>query len=172
MNILKIKIMKEKHTITIKDKEYSFIQNNELLNQLFWALGATLAEIQSFETGIIFFLGGIKSKSCNNLEATSEKDESKTLGILINELIKYIEVDEIKNMLCQIRDDRNYIVHKILRKYGWPIMSESKYEYAINEILEIREIMHVAEPIIMDYINSNNILSLIDCDYIIERIKE
>jgi len=165
--------MKEKHSININGKEYSFVQDNELVNQLFWALGAALAEIQSFETGIIFLLGGIKSnKKGIDLKTIFEKDESKTLGVLINELIHYIEEEEFKNLLKILKDDRNYIIHKILRKYGWPVMSELKYEYAIKEILEIREIMHKSGPLLNEYIKTKKIIELIDIEYIIGKVKE
>jgi len=163
--------MKEKITINIEGKEYSFIQDSDLVNQLFWSLGAALTEIQVFESGIIFLLGGIKSKKDGtDLTIIYQKDESKTLGKLINELIYFIEDDEMKNLLTVIRDNRNYITHKILRKYGWPVMSESKYNYAIKEILEIRDFIHNSEPLIFEYIKSKKIVDLINFDTIIEEM--
>lgn len=163
--------MKEKITYNINGKEYSFVQNNDFVNQLFLSLGAALTEIQVFESGIIFLLGGIKSKKDDtDLTLIFQKDESKTLGKLINELIYYIEDDEMKNLLVLIRDNRNYIIHKILREYGWPIMSEVNYVKAIKEILEIRDIMHKSGPLINEYIRRNKILDLINFDPIIERI--
>ncbi len=165
--------MKEKITFNINGKEYSFVQDNDLVNQLFLSLGAALTEIQVFESGIIFLLGGIKSKK-DGTDITSifQNDESKTLGKLINELIYFIEDDEMKNLLTIIRDDRNYIIHKILRKYGWPLMSEVSYVNAIKEILEITEIMHKSGPLINEYIKRKKILDLINFDPIVEQIKE
>jgi len=164
--------LKEKITYIIHGKEYSFLQNNDLVVQLSLALGAALTEIQVFESGIIFLLGGIKSKNKEiDIKAIFEKDESKTLGILINELIQFIEDDEVKNLLKIIRDDRNYIIHKILRKYGWPVMSELAYENAIKEILEIREIMHKSGPLINEYIKTKKILDLINFDPIVVNIE-
>jgi hypothetical protein len=162
--------MKERITYNISGKEYSYEQNNELVNQLFWALGATLTEIQVFETGMIALLGGIKSKSGIELKKAFEKDESKTLGLLINELINKIEDKEFKDLLIIIRDDRNYIVHKILRKYGWPIMSELQYESAIKEILEIRDIIHNSEPLMFKYFKTKKLFDFMNIEPIIEII--
>lgn len=156
----------------MRGKEYSFHQNNDLVVQLFLALGAALTEIQVFESGIIFLLGGIKLKNEEvDLKTIIEEDESKTLGILINELIQFIEDDEVKNLLKIIRDDRNYIIHKILRKYGWPVMSELKHENAIKEILEIREVMHKSIPLINEYIKTKKILDLINFEPIVEKME-
>lgn len=167
----KRKNMKRKISFNIKEKEYSFEENTDLVNQLFLALGATLAEIQIFESHIIFLLGGIKSKKKNiDIKEVFEKDESKTLGVLINDLIHYIEDEEVKDLLKIIKDDRNYIVHKILRKYEWPVMSESTYQYAIKEIIEIKESIHKSTPLISQYIQSRKILDLIDIDVLIEKI--
>ena len=165
--------MKEKITVKVNEKQYSFVQDNDLVNQLFWALGAALAEIQVFESQIIFLLGGIKvKKSEKNLKAIYEQDESKTLGILINELIQYAKDDEFKNLLIIIKNDRNYIVHEILRKYGWPVMSEAKYKNAIKEILEIREIMHNSGPLLDEYIKNKKILDLINIEVIYEKLNQ
>ncbi len=164
--------MKRKISFNFEDKDFAFEEDSDLVIKLFYALGAALSEIQVFESSIIFLLSGIKSKQKNiALNEALKKDESKTLGALINELIKYIEAEEIKNMLEIIKNDRNYIVHNILRDYGWPVMSESKYKHAINEILQIREIMHKTTPIINKYISSNNILDIIDIDVLIDDIQ-
>jgi hypothetical protein len=163
--------MIEKITYSLDGKDYSFLQNSDLVNQLFWSLGAALTEIQVFESSIIFLIGGIKSKEEDiDIKATFEKDESKTLGILINELIKSIEDEEFKNILKIIKEDRDYIVHKILRKYGWPVMSDLKYKNAIKEILEIREIIHRSGPLLIEYIKVKKILDLFKVDPIVEKI--
>jgi len=164
--------MKRKISFDIEGKEYSFEEDMDLVNQLFLVLGATLAEIQIFESHMIFLLGGIKFKSkVINIKEIFKKDESKTLGVLINELFHYIEDEEVKDFLKIIRDDRNYIIHKILRKYEYPIMSKSTYQYAIKEIMEIKENIHKSTPLISQYIQSKKILELIDIDVFINKIE-
>lgn len=163
--------MKERITYTILGNDYSIIQDSELVNKLFWVLGATLAEIQVFETGLIFLLSGIKSKKfASDMQACFRKDEAKTLGLLINELIIHFEDAEIKKLLTQIRDDRNLVVHQILRKYEWPVLSESGYHKLIDELLEIREFIHKSDPIIIEYIIQKKILDVISFEPIVTNV--
>lgn len=163
--------MKRKISFNFEGEEFDFEENTDLVNKLFLALGATLAEIQVFETSIIHLVSRIKSKNKSiTFEQALEKDEGKTLGRLINELINHIEAEEFKNMLIILRDDRNYIVHNILRRYGWPIVSEKKYEHAIKEILQIREIMHRTTPLPNEYLRRNNILNIIELDVVMQDI--
>lgn len=164
--------MKKKISFTVEGKKLSFVEDEDLVNQLFWALGATLAEIQVFESHMIFLLGGIKSKKKDvDLKILYEKDESKTLGILINELHSHVKDDNFKKLLKLVVDNRNYIIHKVLRFYGWPVISESQYQNAIDEILVIRDILHESITVIDKYIKSNKILELMTFDTIVEKIE-
>ncbi len=139
---------------------FDFQERND--KALFIALGQTLTEIQCFETCIYSLLSSIQDKNrVNALTDYFQNNEKKTLGQLINELIVHIPDEIVKQNLIDVRDKRNYIVHKILRKYGWPLMSDKDYLIAITEIAEIKNFINVSEPIITKYIRDNNILDLI-----------
>ncbi|HFA49982.1 MAG TPA: hypothetical protein ENJ95_13320 [Bacteroidetes bacterium] len=129
---------------------------------LFILLGEALTEIQCFETCIYSLLSGIQDNEKKITFIDSfEKNERKTLGQLIYDLDKYIKDENIKRNLIEVRDRRNYLVHNILKRYGWPLMSNEDYLKSIKEIVEIRDFINSSEPIITKYIRDNKILDIL-----------
>lgn len=129
---------------------------------LFTVLGEALTEIQCFENCIYSLLSGIQGNEGGiSLEDYLERNERKTLGQLIYGMDRYIDNENVKNNLIEVRDKRNYLVHKILRKFGWPLMSDDQYLEAIKEVVEIRNFINSSEPVITKYIRDNNILDIV-----------
>lgn len=129
---------------------------------LFTALGATLAQIQSFETGISFFLSSIIAQNTNeNFDTLMNQHINKTLGTLIKFFNESVNDSSIAERLEFIRTKRNYVAHNILRFYGWPLMSSDKYLQAIKELDDIRETVRESEYVVAKHLQDKNLLSLL-----------
>ena len=129
---------------------------------LFTALGATLAQIQSFETSISFFLSGIVAQNTSeNFDALMNQYINKTLGAMIKFFNESVNDLPIAERLELIRTKRNYVAHNILRSYGWPLMSGEKYLQAIQELDNIRETVRETEYVLAKHIQDKNILPLL-----------
>jgi hypothetical protein len=133
---------------------------------LFLALGMALAEIQSFETGIAFLLSSIANEAGHKVEEgyfdkLMQEYGSKTLGLLVKHFREVVRDEEISSLLEEVKNKRNYIVHNILREYGWPMMSDEVYVKAIEEITQITQKIRDAERIIVPYLREEKILKII-----------
>ncbi|MBK8563434.1 MAG: hypothetical protein IPN76_08815 [Saprospiraceae bacterium] len=147
--------------IQVGDINIALKYENKHDKVLFTLLGEALTEIQCFENCIYALLSGVQhSESKNSLIDFFEKNEKKTLGQLIYDLVDYIENEEMKNTLIEARDKRNFLVHKILRQYGWPLMGDKEYLKAFQEIVAIRNFIHVSQPILLNYIQDKKILEI------------
>ena len=124
---------------------------------LFAGLGAALAEIQSFETGIAIQLGLLSHRSTDSLD----EFYSKTLGTLIKQIQRHLPDNALASLLEKVRNRRNYLVHHILRAYGWPIMSDDDYIRAIREIEEVRSLIEQANLEVARYLSDRSLLKLI-----------
>jgi hypothetical protein len=129
---------------------------------LFMALGATIAQIQSFETSISGFLSGIDSQNKGkNFDGLMNQYINKTLGAMIKFFNESVSNLPIAERLESVRTKRNYVAHNILRFYGWPLMSSEKYLQAIKELDNIRETIMETEYVLAKHIQDNNLLSLL-----------
>ncbi len=159
---------KNMEIVKIGDTNIALKYDNTNDKVLFTVLGEALTEIQCFENCIYSLLSGIQGNENENpIDDYLERNERKTLGQLIYGIDQFIEDEDVKDNLIKVRDKRNYLVHKILRKYGWPLMTDNHYLEAINEIVEIRNFINTSEPKITKYIRDNNIL-----DILIFKLKE
>jgi hypothetical protein len=124
---------------------------------LFVSLGAALAEIQAFEMTIGLLLAVFskeKGKNEKDVISLTEENFKKTLGFLVKLFTHVVKDEEISTMLRNIKDKRNLLVHRILRKYGWPRMSDDDYIKCYSEINETRNDVYQAEAKLSEYLNS------------------
>ena len=63
----------------------------------------------------------------------------KTLGMLARRIRLHDPEAETATILDHIVERRNFLVHRFLQKYGWPMMSDEEYIAAIVELNEMRE---------------------------------
>lgn len=129
---------------------------------LFAAIGAAMAEIQSFELHVHSLLDALAHKT-GERESSGEGDElyTKTLGTLIRLLKARLPDDELADCLDEARERRNHIVHRILRAYGWPLMTENDYIRAIKETERARETISVAGLTLSRYLKDRSLVNII-----------
>ncbi|MBZ0098857.1 MAG: hypothetical protein K8F30_07220 [Taibaiella sp.] len=126
---------------------------------LFVILGEAIASIQAFELSVASFLARIDTTSLKTEDATSyETLIDKTLGALIRLFRQFIVDDNLANSLEEVRKERNYIVHNILRHYKWPLMSDQQYLEAIQEIKGIIEHIHQTKIAMTKYVANSDFL--------------
>ena len=117
---------------------------------LFVCLGAALAQAQVFESTIAHFLSALDRKnqstehSCN-FDELMEQNTSKTLGWLSQRLRDSVGDEALADALDEARVKRNFLVHNILKKYGWWAMNDESYIECINEVNSIRDTLSNAE---------------------------
>lgn len=147
---------KSRPTVIVGDTLVQFeFEDNDLA--LFAFLGSALAEIQAFENTVGLVLAIFSSnmnKDNRDIFKFREEYFEKTLGALVNLFKKIVKDEEISNMLIDVKDKRNLLVHNILRKYGWPLMSPPDYLKCFKEIEEIRNRIFNAESKLGEYVNS------------------
>ena len=130
-------------------------QDND--HALFVSLGAALTEIQVFESMLLTHLSIFKNNIENkDIQLTHQNNIDKTLGQLARLFIDVVKNDEIGNLLIEVRDKRNLIVHKILRKYGWPLMSDEDFLRCYKEINEVRDFIYQANMKLASFLNSQH----------------
>jgi len=131
---------------------------------LFAALGAALTEIQAFEVGIEGYLKILPEKDSEGKHTSSKNPDrfySQTLGMLIKQFKKHLPDSGIAALLENVREKRNYLVHTILKVYGWPLMSDKDYIRAIKEIEGIRALIESASIEVSRYLAERSLLNLI-----------
>ena len=131
---------------------------------LFLSLGAALAEIQSFETSIAFWLSSLATKKAPKGKPSFEDEIiihfEKTLGRLIKHFMLELHNKDIADLLEQVRIKRNHIVHNFLRANGWPLMSSTKYIAAIREIDDFRKFLADAEPAVCRHLSDKEKMNI------------
>src|SRR3972149_350547 len=131
---------------------------------LFASLGSALAEIQAFEVGIEGFLRLLSQKAFAPDGASSKNAArfySQMLGMLIKQFQKPLPDTGTATLLENVREKRNYLVHKILRDYQWPIMNDEDYIRAIKGIEGIRAYIESAGIETSRYLANRSLLNLI-----------
>ena len=114
----------------------------EMDRPLFIVLGAALAEAQALEFLLASLLGlADPSKAGRPMEELSEEFLSKTLGYLAKKIQEQDPSDETATILENLVKKRNYLVHKCLREYGWPMSTVEEYAKAVQEIDGIRTLL-------------------------------
>jgi len=138
---------------------------------LFMLLGATLADIQSFETLIAGFLASLDLSNGRNTPQTNYDDlvanhYSKTLGTLVR-LFRQHHINDIEtaDALDYAKNRRNFFAHSILRKYGWWEMSDVEYRLCVFEIFEIRSAINVAQDKLIGYLNNSNLMKVVSLEF-------
>ncbi len=106
---------------------------------LFIALGAALAEAQSLEFQLASMLGfaSTTGKERPTVELT-EGFLSRTLGYLARKIRELAPDDQTASVLEDVVEKRNYLVHRCLRNYGWPMSGIDEYREAVRELDGIR----------------------------------
>ena len=133
---------------------FDFQDNDHVL---FVCLGAALTEIQVFETTLLNHLTIFKNNVNNeDMDSTRQKNIDKTLGQLAKLFIEVVKNEEIGKLLLEVRDKRNLVVHKILRKYGWPLMSDDDFLQCYREINVIRDFIYQANVKLASFLNSQH----------------
>lgn len=112
---------------------------------LFIALGAALAQAQVLEFGIAHLLGLVESGGDNRLTEISSGFLEKTLGALARKVKVHTTDPELASKLEEIVEKRNFVAHRVLQKYQWPMMSDDSYREAICELDAIRQLLIDAE---------------------------
>jgi hypothetical protein len=131
---------------------------------LFAILGNTLAAVQSFEMNIAVHLDLLSEKRrLNRQNRNDDLDRfySLTLGALIKQFQKHLPDSGIATLLENVREKRNYLIHRILREYQWPIMNDEDYVRAIKEMDQIRELMEKANVEVSRYLADHSLANLI-----------
>ena len=131
---------------------------------LFVALGNALAAIQSFEMSIGIHLRSLSNeKQLDKQDTGGELDKfySLTLGALIKQFQKHLPDSGVATLLESVREKRNYLVHRILREYQWPIMNDEDYVRAIKEADQIRELMEQANVEVSRYLVDKSLIDLV-----------
>ncbi len=131
---------------------------------LFAILGNALAAVQSFEVSIVGHLRPLsKNKSSGNQTANDDVDHfySRTLGALIKQFQKHLPDSGVASLLENVREQRNYLIHHILKVYGWPLMSDEDYVHAIKEIDGIRDLMEKANIEVSRYLVNHSMADLV-----------
>jgi len=124
---------------------------------LFFCLGGALTDIQVFETTLLIHLAIFRmNKKNEDFLSARNTNIDKTLGQLARLFIDVVKDNEIGKFLLEVRDRRNFIVHEILRKYGWPIMSKKDYLKCYEEINEFRDFINQANMKLGEFLNSQH----------------
>jgi hypothetical protein len=106
---------------------------------LFIALGAALAEAQALEYLLATMLGIASSSAANrSVEELTDDFLSRTLGSLARKIREFAPDDRIAAVLDELVEKRNYLVHRCLRSYGWPMSTIEEYGEAVRELDSIR----------------------------------
>lgn len=119
----------------------------ELDRPLFMVLGAALAEAQALEFRLSLLLRLATStntgRPTDTLSTDTLSDEylSRTLGFLARKIREMAPGDETAAKLDELVERRNYLVHRCLREYGWPMSTVEEYAKAVQEIEAIRTIL-------------------------------
>jgi hypothetical protein len=102
-------------------------------------LGAALAGAQSLEFQLASLLGfaSTTGKEPSTVELT-EGFLSRILGHLARKIRELAPDDQTAAVLEEVVEKRNYLVHRCLRKYGWPMSNIDEYRKAVREIDGIR----------------------------------
>ena len=67
----------------------------------------------------------------------------------------------VAERLEEARKGRNYLVHHILRKYEWPMMSDEDYIDAVKEIDKIRDLIETVNVEVAQYLSDRSLLNII-----------
>ena len=114
----------------------------ELDRTLFIALGAALAEAQALEFLLAHLLGMASSTATGRpADTLSEEFLTRTLGCLARKIREMAPGDETAATLDKLVEKRNYLVHRCLREYGWPMSTVEEYGTAVKELDTIRTIL-------------------------------
>jgi hypothetical protein len=103
---------------------------------LFTILGNALTAVQSFELSVAVHLDLLSKKTQSERQNKSDELDrffSLTLGALIKQFQKHLPDCGMAALLENVREKRNYLVHRILREYQWPMMNDEDYVRAIKE---------------------------------------
>ena len=122
---------------------------------LFAALGAAIAEVQSFEFHLISLLGIIDKPT------DADKFYERTLGSLIKVLNRSIQDAEIVQVLEDVRNKRNRVVHSFLREYQWPMMSDNDYVCAIQDLETTRSFIERTGVELSRYLSDQALVDLV-----------
>lgn len=131
---------------------------------LFAILGNALAAVQSFEMSIAIHLGMLSEKKTSGSQTARDEPDrfySLTLGALIKQFQKNLPDTGVATLLENVRERRNYLVHRILRVYQWLMMSNEDYVRAIKEIDEIRSLMEKANVEVSRYLADHSLADLV-----------
>ncbi len=131
---------------------------------LFAILGNALAAVQSFEMSVAVHLNLLSEKMRPDRQDTNDELDrfySLTLGALIKQFQKHLPDSGVATLLENVREKRNYLVHRILREYQWPMMSDEDYVRAIKEIDQIRELMEKANVEVSRYLVDRSLVDLV-----------
>lgn len=143
-----------KPVLIVGDK-YAFPwQGNSDDLALFAALGATMAEIQSFECHVVTMLGAIQG------DPETNSFFERTLGSLIKTLREKFPDSDIDGRLEEVRSRRNRVVHAFLREYGWPMIGAEEYVRAIRDLEETRAFIEQTSIDLSQYLSDRSLVQL------------
>lgn len=133
---------------------------------LFACLGAALAEVQALEFALVCHITDLLQKGATGvLSNVALRDDlfEKTLGVLSHKFQNVLldKGEQLKELLSQVVEKRNYLVHRFLRAYQWPMMSAEDYVRAIQEAESIRSFLEKANLDIAKYLGDKELLKLI-----------
>ena len=112
------------------------------MENLFLLVGKSLKVFQQLEKNIKLFVYCTNKINDNNLYSVNEvyedylRIESKSLGVAINELYSLgaINSKEDKEVLDFIKNERNYIAHKVFNDNTTTENKENRINYIINYV--------------------------------------
>ena len=101
-----------------------------------------VAEAQSLELLLAGMLGLATSPDSDRpVDELSEDVLSRTLGNLARRIRELTPDDQTAAVLDEVVEKRNYLVHRCLRKYGWPMSTIEEYGEAVRELDGIRTLL-------------------------------
>jgi len=128
---------------------------------LFVALGAALAQAQVLEFSIAHLLGLIESDGGGQYKDVSGGFLEKTLGALARKVKSHTTDSGLSTQLEEIVEKRNFVAHRVLQKYQWPMMNDESYLEAIRELDAIRQSLTDAEFVVTRALKEAKNLNLI-----------
>ena len=128
---------------------------------LFVFLGSALAQVQVFETTVAVLLSATFKDQEIDFDELMRQHTSKTLGWLAKHLRTRASDVDLADVLDDAREKRNFLVHNILRKYGWWEMSHIAYMECMREIEGIRTSLVHAEREILKRLQDSTALGVL-----------
>jgi len=130
---------------------------------LFAFIGAIVSDSQVFEFQVGGFLTAVQRTGSDpkKIDVIEADYSNKTIGWLANAFKKHCNDSATAEALERARIARNYVVHEVLKKYGWWHMQDQDYLSCLRDIREAREALWDGKEALIRQLNDTNILRVL-----------